>query len=96
MKRKGRKRPTAEQQRYHDEVRELGCIICGRPAAIHHIREGLGLGQAVNHDRVLPLCYADHQSAEAGAVSIHNKPREFVLLYGTESELEQKVKEKLS
>lgn len=92
MKRKGRKKPTAEQQRYHDKVRALGCIICGRPAVIHHVMEGLGMGQAVDHDRPLPLCYDHHQSEEAGAVSIHGTPKEFVEAYGTEAELEEKLK----
>lgn len=95
MKRKGRKKPTAEQQRYHDKIRSLGCIICKRPAALHHIRDGLGMGQTVNHDRVLPLCYDNHQSQEAGSISIHGTPKEFEEMYGTEIELEKLLERKL-
>lgn len=95
MKRRGRKRPTAEQQRYHDQVRALGCLICGNTAQIHHIREGLGMGQAVNHDRVLPLCYDHHQSEEFGCISLHGSPGEFVELHGTEIELEEILKIRL-
>jgi hypothetical protein len=91
MKRKGRSKPTAEQQRRHDAIRALGCIICGRPAAIHHIREDLGMGQKVNHDRVLGICFDHHQSEEAGAISIHGTPILFQETYGTEYELEQKT-----
>ena len=89
MKRKGRKKPTAEQQRYHDQVRDLGCLICGQPAAIHHVREGLGMGQAVDHDRVLPLCYSHHQGEELGDISLHGNTKEFEEMYGTEIELEK-------
>lgn len=96
MKRKGRKKPTAEQQRYHEKVRALGCLICGQPASIHHVREGLGMGQAVDHDRVLPLCYCDHQSEEAGCISLHGSPKEFIELHGTEIELDEILKIRLA
>lgn len=95
MKRKGRKPPTSEQKRRHDAIRELGCVICGRPGNIHHIREDLGMGQAVDHDRIICLDYDHHQSEEAGAISIHGTPMLFQETYGTESELEQKTIQRL-
>ena len=95
MKRKGRKKPTAKQQAYHDIVRFIGCIVCGNHASIHHIREGLGMGQAVNHDEVLPLCYDDHQSEESGCVSLHGDPAGFVKSKGTEMDLKIKLRKKL-
>jgi hypothetical protein len=95
MKRKGRKPPTAAQKRRHDLLRKTGCVICFRYPHIHHIREGLlGMGQAVDHDRVLPLCYDHHQSETTGAISLHGTPREFKEAFGTELELEQKLKER--
>ncbi len=95
MKRKGRSKPTAEQQRRHDKIRALGCIVCGNMAAIHHIREGLGMGQKVNHDRVLGICYDHHQSEESEAISIHGTPALFVFAFGTESELEIETNKRL-
>jgi hypothetical protein len=92
MKTKGRKQPSAAQQLRHDKVREMGCVICGRPAAIHHIREGLGMGQKVDHKKILPLCYDHHQSEEKGCISLHGTPALFVATYGTELELEAKLK----
>lgn len=91
MKRRGREKPTADQQHYHDKIRALGCIICGRPAAIHHIREGLGMGQAVNHWKIIPLCYDHHQSEENGCISIHGTPLLFIETFGTATELERKL-----
>ena len=98
MKRTGRKPPTAAQDRYHEECRELGCIISGKkPVHIHHIRKGvLGTGQAVNHWRVLPLHYDYHDSEAAGAISLHGTPKEFTEKYGTELDLERKLKELLN
>lgn len=96
MKKKGRKKPTAEQQRRHDKIRDLGCIICGNWCSIHHIREDLGMGQAVDHDRVLGICYDHHQSEAAGAISIGKTPKLFWETYGTEAELETKTNEALN
>ena len=93
MKRSGRSKPTAEQQRYHEQVREVGCIVSGRkPVALHHVRDGLGMGQKVDHWRVIPLHYDFHQSEAAGAISLHGSPKEFIEAYGSESGLEHKLK----
>jgi len=46
---------------------ELGCILCWHlgfrdtPAQIHHLREGMGMGQRNSDDRAIPLCYEHHQ-----------------------------------
>lgn len=96
MKSKGRTPPTAEQAHYHDTVRDVGCLVCRSPASIHHVRDGLGMGQKVNHWRVLPLCYEHHQADGAGDISIHGSPKEFRELYGSEVDLEIKLRGELN
>lgn len=54
-------------QRYHNDVAELGCILCdllgyGRPPAqLHHLREGQGMAQRSSDWLVVPLCPECHQ-----------------------------------
>ncbi|MBV5330389.1 MAG: DUF968 domain-containing protein [Chlorobium sp.] len=83
-------RPTAAQKRNFDAVQSLGCIICGRPAQIHHISEGCGMGQR-DHSRVIGLCLYHHLGG-SNHPAIHANKKAFEEMYGTESELEEKVK----
>lgn len=97
MERRGRSKPTAAQQDYHNQARALGCLLCGRSPQIHHIREGvLGMGQKVDHWRILPLCYDHHEGERGGDVSLHGSPALFKKLHGSELELEKKLKEELN
>jgi hypothetical protein len=50
-------------------VAELGCLICGSPAQLHHPREGQGKGQRAQDWLVVPLC-PDHHTGPEG---IHNR-----------------------
>lgn len=49
---------------------ELGCILCwklghpGTPAEIHHLREGMGMGQRNDNDHAIPLCTFHHRSSK--------------------------------
>ena len=66
------------------KVASLGCLVCQRPANVHHIRPiGLGIGMRSSHYQTIPLCYDHHQ----GQFSIHNCKQEFEAMYGTEAEL---------
>jgi len=78
-----KKSKTAAEKRYHDKVAALGCLICGSPANVHHIREDMGASMRSSHYLVIPLCREHHQ----GEFSIHNSPREFKNIYGSELEL---------
>lgn len=49
-------------------VAELGCLVCGAPAHLHHVREGQGMSQRASDWLVVPLCREHHQ----GNVGIHN------------------------
>ena len=92
MKKSGRAKPTAAQDLRHTAARDLGCINHpGTPASIHHCRENLGMGQAVNHDDFLNLCFYCHQDSSAGNISIHFNPIAFRKKYGTETQLMEKL-----
>ena len=89
-------RPTSKQKKLHDEIRELGCIVCQNqgifsPACIHHVRAGLGMAQR-DHDKVIPLCYEHHQ----GQNGIHLDKKAFEEKYGTELDLLAQVERWLS
>ncbi len=49
-------------------VAELGCLICGSPANLHHVREGQGMSQRASDWLVVPLCREHHQ----GNTGIHS------------------------
>ena len=53
-----RNKMTAELERYHNWVREKGCVICQRPASAHHQPFGRG---AKDHRYVVSLCWDHHQ-----------------------------------
>lgn len=81
---------SAASKRHMDKVATIGCILCQRlgygatPAALHHIREGQGMGQRAGDCLVIPLCHEHHQ----GASGIHGLgTRAFGRTYGV-SELD--------
>jgi hypothetical protein len=74
---------TAAEKRYMGRVAELGCCICSSQAQVHHIREGVGMGQRSSPYLTIPLC-EDHHT---GSLSIHKAKRQFEQLYGDELKL---------
>ena len=52
-------KPNAAERRYHDEVRKLGCLVCGQMPSIHHVTSKTGPRRS--HYRVVPLCPVHHQ-----------------------------------
>ena len=80
-----KKKVATKLEREHmSKVASLGCLVCQRPANVHHIRPvGLGIGMRSGHDQTIPLCYDHHQ----GQFSIHNCKEQFEAMYGTEEEL---------
>ncbi len=63
---------------------EIGCVVCRRPAEIHHLRRGVGLSQRSTD--AIPLC-PDHHRTGGHGVAFHAGPRAFELAHGTEDEL---------
>jgi hypothetical protein len=86
--------PLQDHIQHLTRVAALGCIICERPAEIHHIRTGQGKGQRAGDDQVLPLC-PDHHRHGGYGVAIHAGRIAWECVYGTELELLDKVKERL-
>ena len=85
------KKPNKSEQEHQDRVRELGCLRCGKPAAIHHVTCGMNTRSA-NHLRVLPLCGEHHQHGKFGDC-IHNGKKQTEKNWGeTEAEMLDKVK----
>ena len=75
-----------------DRVASLGCLVCQRPANLHHIRpKGTGMGRRSSHFEVIPLCYEHHQ----GQFSIHRTKRKFESIYGKEKEILKQVLEEV-
>jgi hypothetical protein len=63
--------PTAEEQRHMDRIRAIGCLVCGRPATIHHVSGSINGGRiSRSHKRTAPICAVHHQ--------IQHGPRESV------------------
>lgn len=69
---------TKAEREYLSRVAALGCIICGAPASIHHVRR---YGETRKHSKIVPLCHSHHQGAEG----IHTLgKREFERRYMTQ------------
>jgi|TARA_R110000787_G_scaffold89778_1_gene189943 hypothetical protein len=60
--------PTAAQKRWREAVRDLGSIISGEPAVIHHPVGATGKHNkvAIGHWWVIPLTDAEHKALHAG------------------------------
>lgn len=61
-----------KRREYYGEVAEIGCIICGSVACIHHAY-GNRFPSKRAHRPVIPLCYYHHQ----GDGGIHNGKQSF-------------------
>lgn len=67
------KPPTTAQRARWDEITQLGCLVCGRAATIHHVTASIHGGRMTRrHDRVVPLCPVHHQKVFD---PFHNAPQ---------------------
>jgi hypothetical protein len=82
---------TKAEKQHLDNVASLGCIICRRPAEIHHIRKGAGMAMKSSHFDAIPLCPDHHRNGGYGT-AIHAGQKAFEEKFGTEEELLQKVR----
>ena len=82
---------TKEEKAHMDRVASIGCLICRRPAAIHHARMPFSHGKKRDNMCVIPLCPAHHQH---DAVSAHGMYHDrFFALYGSEADMLDDVAE---
>ena len=82
------KRATKAERDHMNDVAGLMCLICGRPAEIHHVRHG---GKR-NHSKCFPLCFDHHRGGGYG-VAIHDGLETWERNFGTEQEMLAKVEE---
>ena len=82
-----KKAPTKAESSHMGTVAGLGCIICKRPAEIHHLP---GMGMRASHFHTIPLCPEHHRNGNIG-VAVHSGRRSFERNFGTELELLKKV-----
>jgi len=80
------KKPATKAGRDHmGEVAALGCLICHRPAEVHHIA---GHGMRASAFETIPLCPDHHRN---GNDCVHAGRRTFEAQFGTERELLSKT-----
>ena len=84
-------RATASDLRHFNAVASLGCIICQKPAEIHHINSG-GMGMKSGNREVIPLCHEHHRTGGHG-VAVHAGKRTWEANFGTERELLERVRD---
>lgn len=60
--------PNALEKRHWNRVAQLGCLVCGAPAELHHCTGHADRMGRVSrrHDRVVPLCPAHHRVGAVG------------------------------
>ena len=87
-----KKAATPAEQKHMGKVAELGCLICRRPAHVHHIH-GHAFGSKSNM-RVAPLCPEHHLQGAFGQC-VHNGTRTFESNYMTEAKMLEMVNEEL-
>ncbi len=83
------------EREYLNAVAELGCLICGKPAQIHHVRSGCGMSQRSEHiGGTLPLCPEHHKDGGFG-IAFHAGSKIWQKNYGTEEEMLEEVRSRL-
>ena len=82
MARRSKSKPAASVDL--SRLAEIGCVVCKRPAEIHHLRRGVGLAQRGTD--VIPLCPEHHRTGGHG-VAYHAGKEAFEKAHGTEDEL---------
>ena len=81
-----KRRPTKAEREYMGWVADRGCIICRRPAEIHHIRAGVGAGQRSTAYETIGLCPKHHRLGGHG-VAIHAGQETWQAIHGDETDL---------
>jgi hypothetical protein len=71
--------PTTAQKRWREAVRELGSVISGDPAVIHHPVGATGKHNKVDigHWWVIPLTDEEHKALHAGETFSYESRKEF-------------------
>jgi 5-methylcytosine-specific restriction endonuclease McrA len=61
LRRRSKSKPKPMKD-FHDRIAQLGCLVCGAAATIHHVTATIHGGRITRRDdRVVPLCPMHHQ-----------------------------------
>jgi hypothetical protein len=60
LKRGNRPMTTAAERRHLGRVAELGCVVCQKPATVHHVTSDGFQRLSRTHQRITPLCPTHH------------------------------------
>lgn len=91
---------TKKEKEYFTKLVNFGCVVCKKyhdcytMPSIHHIRDGMGMGQKNSTENCLPLCPAHHQHGGYG-VAFHAGKKAFEENYCSEQELLKYLKDNL-
>ena len=78
-----KKAATPKEKAHMGRVAELGCMICGMPAEVHHLPVQ---GGQKDNMRCIPLCPLHHRHGNAG-VAVHSGRKSFEKAHGTTEEI---------
>ena len=72
-----------------DAIAQIGCLVCGAPAEIHHLRghPWSGGGQKASDAHTIGLCSIHHRTGSASEVGYHQCPAEFEARHGAQAVL---------
>jgi len=87
-----KKRPNKATRELEARMREFGCIICKRPAVIHHIT---GAGMGLKSEKFFPLCPTHHTDGGFGN-AVHSGTETWEAIFGTQEELFNRTMERLN
>lgn len=80
MKKSRKKAATAAEKRHMNRLAEMGCIICFRPAEIHHVTSDRFKRITRSNERTVPLCPDHHRTGKFAVESIGHDA--FALRFG--------------
>lgn len=89
------KRPNKAEREHMDKVAELGCVVCGWTAEVHHITSGVGMGQRASNYETIPLCPTHHRNGGLG-VAIHAGKKTWESKHGRELDHLAETKRRLN
>jgi len=82
------------------KVAKLGCYCCRADKRgwvepmVHHIREGMGMGQKASDYQTIPLCEGHHQGLvdhDGTKIAFHRSPKAWRDRYGSEKMIAQAI-----
>ena len=86
--------PTKDEREHKGRVAKLGCLVCYRPAQVHH-KTGAGWALRATDWHTMPLCPYHHTDGPHGEC-VHRGTPTFEGKYGTQDEMIARTFHKLA